>query len=85
MYICIYIYIYLGGLRRLRLGDIKNMFWKVFGQVGVDSLPTKGLEQLKKWYDITYGNLLPKRLKMVQPRNKIGNVSHNYRLKSDCE
>ena len=36
------------------------MFWKVFRWVGVSLGPTKGLEELKIEYDITYGNLLPK-------------------------
>ena len=32
--------------------------------VGVGLLPAKGLEELKIGYDITYGNLLPKLLKI---------------------
>ena len=40
------------------------MFWKVFRWVGVGLVPTKGLEELKIGYDITYGNFLPKLLKI---------------------
>ena len=39
------------------------MVWKVFRWLGSGWVPTKGLEELKIGYVITYGNLLPKLLK----------------------
>ena len=48
------------------------MFRKVFRWVGVGLVPTTRLEELKIGYDITYGNPLPKLLKIGNLGLKLG-------------